>query len=119
MENFIQQTMPSPTFRVSRKSPLLPRASPGARGARFLLEPDTASWQTVAVMNAQEVLAAVATMPSEEWMKIQAGIAAMLASRFSGGETDEIRKALAEAEAQFARGEALSDTEVRRHFGLS
>lgn len=70
-------------------------------------------------MNAQEVLAAVATMPSKEWMKIQAGIAEMLAGRFSAGERDEIREALAAAEAQFARGETLSDTDVRKHFGLS
>jgi hypothetical protein len=68
-------------------------------------------------MNAQEVLATVAAMPSEDWMKIQAGIAELLAARFSSGETDEIRAALAEAE--FARGEGHSDIELRRHFGLS
>ena len=85
----------------------------------FLLEPNPVWWQSVVVMNAQEVLAAVATMPSEDWMKIQAGIAEMLAGRFSAGEREEIRQALAEAEAQFARGEALSDADVRKHFGVS
>ena len=70
-------------------------------------------------MNAKEVLAFVAAMPSKEWMTIQAGIAEMLASRFFSGERDEIHQALAEAEAQFARGEALSDSDVRKHFGLS
>lgn len=69
-------------------------------------------------MNAQEVLATVATMPSEDWMKIQSGIAEMLAARFSTGETSEIREALDEAEAEFARGDVLRESDVRRHFGL-
>jgi hypothetical protein len=69
-------------------------------------------------MNAQEVLATVAAMPSEDCMKIQSGIAELLASRFSAAETDEIRAALAEAEAEFSRGESLSADEMRRHFGL-
>ena len=69
-------------------------------------------------MNAQEVLATVATMPSEEWMKIQTGIAEMLAARFSGEETSVIREALTEAEEEFARGDVLREADVRRHFGL-
>jgi len=69
-------------------------------------------------MTAKEVLEAVATLPSEEWMKIQSGIAEMLAKRFSAEETAEISSALAEAEAEFARGEGLTREEVSRHFGL-
>lgn len=69
-------------------------------------------------MTAQEVIKTVAAMPSEEWLKIQSGIAGLLAARFSEGETEEIGKALAEAEAEFDRGEALSGEEMRRHFGL-
>ena len=45
-------------------------------------------------------------------------IAEMLSARFSTGETAEIRAALAEAEAELARGEGLSSDEMRRHFGL-
>jgi hypothetical protein len=56
-------------------------------------------------MTAKEVIENVATMPSEEWMKIQSGIAEMLLARFSEVETSEIGKALAEAEREFARGE--------------
>jgi hypothetical protein len=69
-------------------------------------------------MTAKEVLENVATMPSEEWLKIQSGIAEMLAARFSTEETSEIGKALAEAEGEFARGEGISSEEIRRRFGL-
>lgn len=69
-------------------------------------------------MTAKEVLETVATMPSEDWMKIQSGIAEMLAARFTAGETAEIREALAEAEAEFTRGEGLNAEEMRRHFGV-
>lgn len=69
-------------------------------------------------MTAQQVLETVAAMPTEDWMKIQSGIAEMLADRFSAVETSEIREALSEAEAEFARGEGLSEDEMRRHFGL-
>jgi hypothetical protein len=57
-------------------------------------------------------------MPAEDWMKIQSGIAEMLADRFSAAETSEIREALSEAEAEFARGGGLSEDQMRRHFGL-
>ncbi len=70
------------------------------------------------VMNAQEVLAAVAALPSEEWMKVQTGIAEMLAARFSSEETSVIHEALSETEAEFARGDLLREGDVRRHFGL-
>lgn len=69
-------------------------------------------------MSTQEVLATVATMPREEWMKIQTGIAEMLAARFSSEETSVIRGALTEAEAEFARGDVLREGDMRRHFGL-
>ena len=68
-------------------------------------------------MNAQEIRATVAAMPSEAWLKFQTGIAEMLAARFSTKETPVIRDALAEPEAEFARGEVLREGDVRRHFG--
>ena len=67
-------------------------------------------------MTTQEVLETVAAMPSEEWMKIQSGIAEMVAARFSAEETSEIREALAEAEAEFERGEGIGSEEMRRRF---
>lgn len=69
-------------------------------------------------MTTKEVLETVSAMPSEEWMKIQSGIAEMLAARFSAEETSEIREALTEAEAEFARGEGIGSEEMRRRFGL-
>jgi hypothetical protein len=69
-------------------------------------------------MTTKEVLETVATMPSEEWLKIQSGIAEMLTARFSTDETFEIREALKEAEAEFARGESIGGGEMRRRFGL-
>ena len=69
-------------------------------------------------MTTQELLEAVAAMPSEEWMKIQSGIAKMLAARFSEQDVAEIHQALAEAEAEFARGEGIESEEMRRRFGL-
>ncbi len=51
-------------------------------------------------------------------MKIQTGIAELLANRFSDEETSSIRAALAEAEAEFARGEGLASEELRRRLGL-
>jgi hypothetical protein len=69
-------------------------------------------------MTAKEVLATVAAMPNEDCLEIQAGIAELLATRFSVAETTDIRNALTEAEAEFARGEGLSGDAMRRHFGL-
>ena len=69
-------------------------------------------------MTAQEILQTVATMPCEDWMKIQTGIAEMVSARFSEVETAEICEALAEAEADMARGEGVSSGDMRRHFGL-
>jgi DNA-binding transcriptional regulator YiaG len=69
-------------------------------------------------MTAKEVLENVATLPSEEWLKIQSGIAEMLAARLSEEEISEIREALAEAEAEFARCEGIDSEEMRRRLGL-
>ena len=69
-------------------------------------------------MTTKQVLEIVAAMPTEEWMKIQSGIAEMVAARFSAEETSEIREALADAETEFARGEGIGSKEMRRRFGL-
>ena len=73
----------------------------------------------LSAMTADEVIETEAAMPSADWLKIQAGLAEMVASRFSGDEVSEIRAALAEADAEFARGEAISGAEVRRQLGLA
>ena len=39
-------------------------------------------------------------------------------ARFPAEEVSEIREALAEAEAEFERGEGISAEEMRRRFGL-
>ena len=70
-------------------------------------------------MTADEVLETVASMPSEDWLKIQTGIAEMFAARFSSNEVSEIRDALTEADAEFARGEAVTGAEARRQLGLA
>ncbi len=70
-------------------------------------------------MTADEVIEAVAAMPSEEWPRIQAGIADLFAARFSGAERTEISEALMEAETEFGRGEGLDGEAMRGHFGLS
>jgi len=69
-------------------------------------------------MTAQEVIKTVATMPQEDWMKIQCGIAELITAKFSSEEVSEIREALAEAEAEFERGEGLSSKEIRKQLGL-
>jgi len=69
-------------------------------------------------MTVKEVLETLASMPSEDCLEIQKGINALLAARYPDGETAEIRDALAEAEAEFARGEGVSAADMRRHFGL-
>jgi hypothetical protein len=69
-------------------------------------------------MTAKEVLETVAAMPAEDWVEIQSGIAEMLANQLSVAETSEIYHALSEAEAEFSRGEGISEGEMRRHFHL-
>jgi hypothetical protein len=69
-------------------------------------------------VTAQEVLNTVASMPREDWMKIQSGIADMIAADFSPEEVSEIRAALEESEAQFNRGEGMSIEEARNKLGL-
>ena len=70
-------------------------------------------------MTVEEVIETVASMPSADWLRIQAGLAEMVASRFSGDEVFEIHAALAEADAEFARGEAISGAQVRQQLGLA
>jgi hypothetical protein len=70
-------------------------------------------------MTSEELLQAAATLPPEEWMKIQSGLADMICAQFSTAETSEIRAALAEAEAEFDRGEGLDLEAVKRWLGLA
>ena len=69
-------------------------------------------------MTAQEVIKTVAAMPQEDWTKIQRGIADLITARFSNAEIADIRQALAEADAEFERGEGMSSKEMRKQFGL-
>ena len=70
-------------------------------------------------MTAQEVLKAVATMPQEELLKIQEGIAELIAARFSPEEWAEIRAALDEAEAEIERGETFEPRRDKETFRAS
>jgi hypothetical protein len=70
-------------------------------------------------MTAKDVLKTVAEMPQEEWMKIQRGLADMIQARFSSEESEEIRQALAESEAEYERGEGVDADEARRRLGLA
>jgi hypothetical protein len=70
-------------------------------------------------MTAKEILKTVSEMPQEEWMKIQRGLADMICARFTSGESEEIRQALAESEAKYARGEGMDAKEARRRLGLA
>ena len=69
-------------------------------------------------MTADEVLATVAALPREDWVKIQIGIAEMMATALTEAERSEIGVALNEAEAEFGRGEGMSSAEIRRRLGL-
>jgi hypothetical protein len=69
-------------------------------------------------MTPHEILKAVAAMPEEDWITIQCGITEMSATRFSPEEIAEINKALDEADAEFERGEGLSNAEARKLLGL-
>lgn len=69
-------------------------------------------------MTTKEVLEAVAAMPSEEWVKIQVGIAELIAGSLAEAEASDIEQALAQSEAQFARGQTLSLGQLRERFGV-
>jgi hypothetical protein len=69
-------------------------------------------------VTAEDILKAVSAMPRVEWMKIQRGLADMISARFSPGELEGIRQALAESDAEFGRGEGMDEAEVRRRLGL-
>jgi hypothetical protein len=58
-------------------------------------------------MTAKDILKTVSEMPQQEWMKIQRGLADMICARFTSDEAEEIRQALAESEAEYARGDGL------------
>jgi predicted metal-binding transcription factor (methanogenesis marker protein 9) len=70
-------------------------------------------------MTAEDVLKTVADMPHEEWMKIQRRLAEMISAQFTSSESEEIRQALAESEAEFGRGEGLDEEAARRRLGLA
>jgi hypothetical protein len=69
-------------------------------------------------MTAQQVLDVVANMQREDWMKIQCGIADMMAADFSPEEVAEIKTALDESDAEIARGEVLTSEQLRKQLGL-
>ena len=69
-------------------------------------------------MTAQEVLKTVEGMSWEDWATIQNGIAEMMAAEMSSEEIEEVRAALAEADAEFERGEGMTGEELRSKLGL-
>jgi hypothetical protein len=70
-------------------------------------------------MTVKEVLKTVAAMPKEEWIKVQYGIAELISSKVSKEEIEEIRHALAEADAEFAQGKGVDSKAVRKELGLA
>jgi hypothetical protein len=69
-------------------------------------------------MTAQEVIKTVAKMPYEDWVIIQRGIADMMVAEMSTEEIEEIRAALAEADAEIERGDVLTVEQARTQLGL-
>ena len=69
-------------------------------------------------MTAQNVLEIVAKMPYEDWVTIQNGIADMMVTEMSPQEIEEIRAALAEADAEIERGDVVTLEQARKQFGL-
>ncbi len=53
-------------------------------------------------------------MPQEDLMEIQAGIADLIASRFTPEEIDEIQQALEEGKAEIERGEGMTLEQLRK-----
>ncbi len=74
---------------------------------------------TFGTMTAQNVLEIVAKMPYEDWVTIQNGIADMMVSEMSPEEIEDIRAALAEADADIERGDVFTSEQARKHLGLS
>jgi hypothetical protein len=70
-------------------------------------------------MTAQMILEAVAKMPYEDWVTIQNGIADMMLTEMTPEEIEEIREALAEADADIERGDVLTSEQARKQLGLS
>jgi hypothetical protein len=69
-------------------------------------------------MTAQNVLEIVAKMPYEDWVTIQNGIADMMVAEMSSEEIEEIRAALAEADAEIERGDVLTSEQARKQLRL-
>jgi len=69
-------------------------------------------------MTAQNVLESVAKMPYEDWVTIQNGIADMMVAEMSPQEIEEIRAALAEADAEIERGDVVTLEQARKQVGL-
>ena len=70
-------------------------------------------------MTAEEVIETVAAMPALDWLKIQAGLAEMVATHFSASDLTETCAALAEAEAEFTKGSSMTGAEVRARLGVA
>jgi len=70
-------------------------------------------------MTADQVIETVSRMPNADWLKIQAGLAGLIATRFSADEVSEIQAALDEAGAECERGDAMTGAEVRQGLGLA
>ena len=69
-------------------------------------------------MSAGEILEKIREMPLEDWLRIQSGIAELLASSLSQGEREQIAEALQQADEDFAHARVSISDDLRRHFGL-
>jgi len=70
-------------------------------------------------MTAEEVLKSVEGMSWEDLATIHNGIVKMMTDSLSPQEIKEIREALAESEADIARGDVMTSEELRKQLGLS
>jgi hypothetical protein len=70
-------------------------------------------------MTVEKVIENVAAMPNQDWLKIQAGLADMIATRCSERDLSEIRSALSEADSEFQNGEGLTSTQMRAKLGIA
>jgi hypothetical protein len=66
-----------------------------------------------------EIKAAICKLTPQDFARLRDWLLEHdIAAKFSSKETTEIREALAEAKAEFERGEGLSSEQIQKQFGL-
>ena len=72
----------------------------------------------LSVMSVQDVLEIANGLSREEKTILCARLGAQIAGDFSADEVAEIKRAVAEADAEFERGDCLSTAELAKELGL-